>query len=207
MRRSLSRKIKLKRKMMNLPVTSGICILLLCLGNIRSSEAGRDIQTHTNEALIDQEMTEGAGYGMEKLSTVLVTGSVECDACLARNIAKHPHPISAAVVGVACSSTRDRRKVIRARGVSDQYGDFIIDLPSDLHANPYLDRTCIVTILKVPKKSLCKPTFVEKHKAISLSSVGNGIREYTSGTIRLHNLKHTTSKDCAKRATEGIQAM
>ncbi|KAL9665978.1 hypothetical protein QQ045_000299 [Rhodiola kirilowii] len=105
-----------------------------------------------------------------------------------------------AVVDVACHTGR-KRKVIRARGVADKYGDFIIDLPSDLHADPYLDRTCVVKVQKAPKNSLCHARFGMKYKSIKLSSVGNGIREYTAGKIRLHNLKHTTALDCTRSAT------
>ncbi|KAL9668595.1 hypothetical protein QQ045_006132 [Rhodiola kirilowii] len=184
--------------MRNLSVMVKIFVLMMCLGSI----AGRVVSW--DDALSLEEFGEAAGYGMEKLSSVLVTGAVVCDACLDENIATHPEPISGAVVGVACGAG-NKRKAIRARGVADRYGDFLIDLPSDLHANPYLDRTCVVKVLKVPKKSLCKATFVRKHKAIKLSSFGNGIREYTAGNIRLHNLKHTAAQDCAKKSTKGKQ--
>uniref|UniRef100_A0A7N1A1I0 Pollen Ole e 1 allergen and extensin family protein n=1 Tax=Kalanchoe fedtschenkoi TaxID=63787 RepID=A0A7N1A1I0_KALFE len=185
----------------NITTTAGIFAFVLCSGFfVGFSEAGREIR----DALSGEEMAEAAGYGMEKLSTVLVTGSVACDACLAGNIATHPHPVSGAVVGVACR-TGHRRRAVRAKGVTDRYGDFIIDLPSDLHADPYLDRKCVVRIQRLPRKSLCHATFVKRNKAIELASVGNGIREYTAGKIRLHNLKHIEAQTCSKTTTNGKQ--
>ncbi|GAV59843.1 Pollen_Ole_e_I domain-containing protein [Cephalotus follicularis] len=137
-----------------------------------------------------EELVQLAGYGEEKLSTVLVSGTLLCEACLHG----HPHlqawPISGALVGVHCHA-RGRRKSSCLQGVTDEYGDFLIDLPSHLHAIPNLDKTCSVTVLRLPHNSQCRSAYVKKRKGLRLSSFGNGIRTYTAGRLRLH---HSTSK-------------
>lgn len=70
-----------------------------------------------------------------------------------------------------------------AKGVTDENGDFIIDLPSELHAVPNLEKTCSVEVHRLPRNSSCQPGFVRKQRGIRLSSVGNGIRAYTARTI------------------------
>lgn len=74
-----------------------------------------------------------------------------------------------------------------ARGVTDEFGDFMVDLPSQLHAIPNLEKVCTVKIHRIPKASLCRPTHVKRHKGLSLSSFGNGIRTYSAGNIRIQH--------------------
>ncbi|KAI4296049.1 hypothetical protein L6164_036039 [Bauhinia variegata] len=136
-----------------------------------------------------EEMVQMAGYGEERLSTVLVTGSVQCDAALHA----HSWPISGALVAVNCHSHASKRKdkSVVARGVTDEFGDFIIDLPSHLHAIPDLEKICSVKVRRIPKGSMCRPTSVKRHKGLILSSFGNGIRTYSAGEIRF---QHSISK-------------
>lgn len=100
-----------------------------------------------------------------------------------------------ALVAVNCHNyASDRKgKSMVAHGVSDEFGDFMVDLPSYLHAIPNLEKICTVKVHQIPKRSLCRPAHrVNKHKGlISLSSVGNGIRTYDAGNIRI---QHSTSK-------------
>ncbi|CAN0890799.1 hypothetical protein LINGRAHAP2_LOCUS16627 [Linum grandiflorum] len=147
-----------------------------------------------------EEMVELAGYGEEKLSTVLVTGSVVCQACSAsvdrRDLHQlHEWPVPGAVVAVNCR-TRGKKKhrkstTTPARTVTDEYGDFMIDLPSELHGIADFDNMCCVEVLRMPKDSACRPAYVQKHKALKLSSFGNGIRNYSAGKIQF---LHTASK-------------
>lgn len=46
------------------------------------------------ELLSREDMVEVAGYGEEKLSTVLITGSVYCEACLHDAPQLHAWPVS-----------------------------------------------------------------------------------------------------------------
>ena len=88
-----------------------------------------------------------------------------------------------ASVAVTCHASGKKRRSILAEGVTDENGDFIIDLPSELHAAPNLEKTCSVEVHRLPRSSLCQPGFVRKHRGIRLSSVGNGIRTYSARTI------------------------
>ncbi|CAK9156804.1 unnamed protein product [Ilex paraguariensis] len=132
-----------------------------------------------------EDLIKMAGYGEEKLSTVMVSGTVLCYACSDQEAQAHPHPVSGALVAVSCDTRGEKRKSNWVRGSTDEYGDFLIDLPSHLHAIPNLEKICLVKVLQVPKNSPCHQAFTGKHKAIRLSSIGDGIRTYTSQTIQL----------------------
>ncbi|KAM7525314.1 hypothetical protein LguiA_015216 [Lonicera macranthoides] len=128
-----------------------------------------------------EELVNAAGYGEEKLSNVLVSGSVVCNACFDG----HPRPVSGASVVVSCHTSGNRMKSNWAKGTTDEYGDFLIDIPSHLHAISNLEKLCLVKVIHLPKNSLCHTAFPRKQKAIQLSSVGNGIRTYMAQTIRM----------------------
>ncbi|PON38141.1 Pollen Ole e 1 allergen and extensin family protein [Parasponia andersonii] len=145
-----------------------------------------------------EELAAMAGYGEEKLSTVLVTGSVHCEACLHAS-QLHAWPVSGAQVAVNCHINGKKGKSSWIKGVTDEYGDFTIDLPSHLHAIPNLDRKCSVRVLRIPKNSLCRPAYVRRHKELRLSSVGNGIRTYDAGMVRFQHLASTTKQGCVRK--------
>ncbi|KAF1895479.1 hypothetical protein Lal_00044130 [Lupinus albus] len=136
------------------------------------------------------EVVEMAGYGEEKLSTVLVTGSVNCEATTFHNggATQPPSwPIQGALVSVNChshSTKRKKSKSMVAQGVTDEFGDFIVDIPSHLHAIPDLEKICRVKILRIPKGLLCQQAHVKRQKGLRLQSFGNGIRTYSAGNIR-----------------------
>ncbi|KAE8709122.1 hypothetical protein F3Y22_tig00110332pilonHSYRG00942 [Hibiscus syriacus] len=78
------------------------------------------------------EMVHLAGYGEEKLSSVLVTGSVLCQAC------HHHHqlrswPISGAMVIVKCE-TPCKTISYTTQATTDEYGDYIfeVDVPTGI---------------------------------------------------------------------------
>ncbi|XP_043691915.1 uncharacterized protein LOC122642481 [Telopea speciosissima] len=131
-----------------------------------------------------EEFVEMAGYGEDKLSSVLVTGAVLCEASVDGDSEPHARPVSGAKVAVVCNSVRQNMKP-DSIALTDKYGDFIIDLPSHLHAIPNLEKACTLRVLDLPKSSPCNRVFVRKPKGIRLASLGNGIRTYTTETITL----------------------
>ncbi|KAM1918487.1 hypothetical protein ACFX13_037956 [Malus domestica] len=162
-----------------------------------------------------EDMMQVAGYGEEKLSTVLITGSVHCEeACIDHNnlnilhpdqtdrdqLHLHAWPLSGVLVSVNCRVS-GRRKSSLAQGITDEFGVFMIDLPSNLHAIPNLDKTCCVRVLGIPKNAQCRPASVRRHKGLKLSSVGNGIRTYTAGRIRFQHLTSKPSQACVEEAS------
>lgn len=152
------------------------------------------------------EMVHMAGYGEEKLSTVLVTGTVLCEACLH---AQPDHqlrawPISGAVVAVKCQ-TPCKSISGSAQATTDEYGEFLIDLPSHLHGIPNLQKICSVKVLRIPKNSMCRPALVKKRKGLKFSSVGSGIRTYTAGRIRFQHITSKPIKACIRRANSSKQ--
>ncbi|KAL5771741.1 hypothetical protein ACOSP7_015895 [Xanthoceras sorbifolium] len=151
-----------------------------------------------------EEMVQMAGYGEEKLSTVLVTGTVFCEACLHGETQLRAWPISGALVTVYCHSSQ-KKTMTRTQAFTDEYGDFIIDLPSHLHAVPNLDKSCSVKVHRVPKNSLCRPAYGKKHNGLTLSSVGNGIRTYATEQIRLLHLTSKPLRACTGNGSSGKQ--
>ncbi|XP_010481300.1 PREDICTED: uncharacterized protein LOC104760129 isoform X2 [Camelina sativa] len=127
------------------------------------------------------EMVEMAGYGEQKLSSVIITGSLLCDTSHPRF---HSIAIPGATVAIKCrTGSKKRSKWIKA--VTDDLGEFEIDLPSQLHAIPDLENTCFIKPVHVPKPYRCYHTYTNIHKRIKLVSSTNGFRVYTSGKIRL----------------------
>ncbi|XP_010252764.1 PREDICTED: uncharacterized protein LOC104594245 [Nelumbo nucifera] len=178
----------------------GIFLVVIFSLGVKASVAGRknplvELSTHT-------DLIQLAGYGLEKLSSVLVTGTLLCEACLHGEMEPELRqwPISGAVIGVACKTSRRKMSKYWARGKTDEYGEFIIDLPSQLHAIPELDKACSVKVVALPKiKSACSRAFVGKSQGIRLSSVGNGIRTYTAGEIAFQKQSKRSSVFCLKK--------
>ncbi|CAI9760228.1 unnamed protein product [Fraxinus pennsylvanica] len=104
-------------------------------------------QTGTLEFSGREELATWSGYGEEKLSRV----------------------------AVICNTSTKRRK-IGAKGTTE-YGEFIIELPSHLHAIHNLEKLCLVKVFHLPKRSAC---WQEKLEKIELTSTGDGIRSYTT---------------------------
>ncbi|ESQ55712.1 hypothetical protein EUTSA_v10026465mg [Eutrema salsugineum] len=120
-----------------------------------------------------KEMVEMSGYGELKLSSVLLTASL---------LSSSSDPIPGATIGIKChTGIRKRSNWIKA--VTNDLGQFVIDLPSHLHAIPDLDKACLIKPLSVPKQFRCSPNI---HRGIKLVSSSNGFRVYTGGNITLH---------------------
>lgn len=169
-----------------------LCLILLVnivVGSPPSASASGVEDYHNLFGLSSrEEVVEIAGYGEEKLSTVLITGSLHCGP---NHHHSHAWPIPGALVSVNCQShsTERKGKSMVANGVTDEFGDFMVDLPSYLHAIPNLEKICRVKVHKIPKGSLCRPARrVNKQKGLfKLSTIGNGIRTYDAGTIRIQH--------------------
>ncbi|XAR65761.1 hypothetical protein NMG60_11009981 [Bertholletia excelsa] len=132
------------------------------------------------------ELVKMAGYGEEKLSTVLISGTLVCSSCSHDNKAQtDPGTVSGALVAVSCQGSGKITKPSWVEGSTDEFGDFLVDLPSHLHAIPNLDKRCVVKVLRMPRNSLCYPSFTGKQTGLRLSSLQNGIRIYSAETIYL----------------------
>ncbi|KAF9664368.1 hypothetical protein SADUNF_Sadunf16G0011400 [Salix dunnii] len=148
-----------------------------------------------------EELVQLAGYGEERLSTVLVTGTVLCEACLHGGTQLHAWPVSGALVNVECHTGGKWSKTSSSQAVTDEYGDFLIDLPSQVHGIPNLERTCAVRVLRLPQNSVCRPAHARKQKALELSSVGNGIRNYSAGEIKFLQVTSKPLQACTQRGS------
>ncbi|CAN6477811.1 unnamed protein product [Victoria cruziana] len=125
-----------------------------------------------------------AGYGEEKLSSVLIRGSVLCNPCMGSNA----ESVSGAMVILRC---RRGRKTVRIEGLADKWGEFTIELPSELHAWPMLETSCKVTVPQMPKNSGCySGHHMEPRSAMKELSGSNGLRVYDAGTLWITN-KHS----------------
>ncbi|XP_060185987.1 uncharacterized protein LOC132615400 [Lycium barbarum] len=150
-----------------------------------------------------------AGYGEEKLSTVYIHGKVVChdeddhgcNSINDDNLELGPRPVPGASVGVFCGSSGKERRSW-ARNNTNEDGDFLIDLPSHLHAIPNLERACLVKVLHLPRNTICEHAFRGKHKGLELTSIGEGIRTYTTHTI---HLTPKVSRRCRNKVVEKQQ--
>ncbi|XP_045815178.1 uncharacterized protein LOC123908549 [Trifolium pratense] len=162
-----------------------LCSLLMFNIVIGFPAPGVEDYRHLFGSSSREEVVEIAGYGEKKLSTVLITGSLHCEAN------NHAWPIPGALVAVNCESHASERKgkSMVAKGVTDEFGDFMVDLPSYLHAIPNLEKICRVKVHRVPKGLLCRPArHVKKHNGLfKLSTIGNGIRTYDAGNIKIQD--------------------
>lgn len=102
-------------------------------------------------------------------------------------------------MGVVCHTNKKVKSPSWAKAVTDEYGEFIIELPSHLHGIPDMDKACSVKILELPKDSPCHlSALVSKHKEIKLGSVGNGVRTYTAGSMEFLHTMPEDSEACIK---------
>jgi len=147
--------------------------------------AGREINPLV-EISSREDLAQMAGYGEEKLSTVLISGTVFChETCHPEKARTDPRPVSGALVAVSCHTNEKTSKSNWVEVTTDEIGDFLIDLPSHLHAIPNLDKRCSVKVLWLPEDSRCHPAFTGMQAGLKLSSVENNIRTYTAQGIRL----------------------
>jgi hypothetical protein len=82
-----------------------------------------------------------------------------------------------------------------AFATTDEYGNFTIDLPPQLHATPDLEKACTVKVLQLPADSCRLRHRTGDTYGLRLSSVEDGVRAYTAGVIRLQD-SDTPSDHC-----------
>ncbi|KAG0455640.1 hypothetical protein HPP92_024932 [Vanilla planifolia] len=161
-----------------------VAVLLLLLPMSSAYSLEKEDEENPMQRLSREELVRLAGYGEERLSSVLVTGSLSCEACLEHGSHLATAPVHGATVAVACRREVGRRRSYCAKGMTDEYGDFIIDIPSHLHAIPRLEDACILRIVRLPRNTLCRHVSGMRARRIKLSSVGNGIRTYSTEAAR-----------------------
>ncbi|PKU67012.1 uncharacterized protein LOC110114082 [Dendrobium catenatum] len=135
------------------------------------------------------ELARLAGYGEERLSSVLVTGSLLYQDRHFSSGSNHLTTSYAKGVKVAVTCKNDEGRMKRSDfsyGTTDEFGDFIINIPSHLHAIPNFEDSCFVKILKTQRNSqYYYQISISNPMHIKLSHVGNNIRVYTTGTVRI----------------------
>ncbi|GJM95618.1 hypothetical protein PR202_ga12380 [Eleusine coracana subsp. coracana] len=142
------------------------------------------------------ELARIAGYGEELVSSVTVSGQVTCELCIRPGADLLAFELPGAKVAVICESAGHNQVPNSAFAMTDEYGNFTIDLPSQLHATPNLEKACTVKVLQLPIDSSCR--FLYRHRStygLRLSSQEDGIRTYTTGVIRLQH-SDTSSDKC-----------
>jgi len=104
---------------------------------------------------------------------------------------------SGAKVAVSCRSERTPNNQLdsSAFATTDEYGNFTIDLPPQLHATPDLEKACTVRVLQLPADSCRLRHRTGDTYGLRLSSVEDGVRAYTAGVIRLQD-SATPSDHC-----------
>lgn len=109
----------------------------------------------------------------------------------------HEQNSTGASVTAYCHST-ETKTITKTRSYTDEYGDFMIDLPSELHSIPNLEKSCSISVHRVPKNSLCKPAYASRHTGLTLSSAGNGIRTYTADNVKFLDLMSRPLEACSE---------
>lgn len=103
--------------------------------------------------------------------------------------------VAGATVGISCHPCRKMREVYWVKSTTDEDGDFVIDLPSDLHGIPNLENKCTLKVVHLQKTSNTTSPNCHylsnnnKYTALKLLSVRDGTRTYTTETIRLMSFK------------------
>ncbi|KAF8686238.1 hypothetical protein HU200_043622 [Digitaria exilis] len=135
------------------------------------------------------ELARMAGYGEEPVSSVSVSGHVACELCLRPGSDLLAFELPGAKVAVLCETDGPNDEVANsAFATTDEFGNFSIDLPSQLHATANLERACSVKVLQLPEDSSCR---LHHHPSTSyglkLFFEEDGVRAYTTGEIPLQN--------------------
>lgn len=107
-----------------------------------------------------------------------------------------------AMVGVNCHNTgKNSKSSDWVHGVTDEFGDFIVDIPSHLHATRSFEKVCSIKILRTPKNTRCRPAHFAGQEQLRLSSFGGGIRTYTSGILRLQHQTSLPLQACTNKGS------
>ncbi|CAN6324212.1 unnamed protein product [Urochloa humidicola] len=147
------------------------------------------------------ELARIAGYGEEPVSSVSMSGQVACELCLRPGSDLLAFELPGAKVAVLCETDGHNDQVANsAFATTDEFGNFTIDLPSQLHATANLERACTVKVLQLPVDSSCRLHHnPSTNYVLRLSSEEDGVRAYTTGVIRLQN-SNTPHDNCVSVA-------
>uniref|UniRef100_A0A0E0M6F9 Uncharacterized protein n=1 Tax=Oryza punctata TaxID=4537 RepID=A0A0E0M6F9_ORYPU len=175
--------------------SSSSLLLILLLGAVMAAPPEAVAVMPMEAYFSPAELVRIAGYGEEPVSTVIVSGQVVCELSLrppGSDLLSIELP--GATVGVACETGGIKTMVNSVFTITDENGNFTIELPSRFHATPNLEKACSVKVLQLPLDCVCwlrhSPSY---YHGIQLSSSEDGIRSYTTGVIRLQH--HDTKSD------------
>uniref|UniRef100_A0A0A8Z1Y6 Uncharacterized protein n=1 Tax=Arundo donax TaxID=35708 RepID=A0A0A8Z1Y6_ARUDO len=142
------------------------------------------------------ELARIAGYGEEPVSLVSVSGQVACELCLRPGSDLLAFELPGAKVAVTCQTEGRNQVANSAFAMTDEFGNFTIDLPSQLHATPNLEKSCTVKVLQLPIDSSCRLGHRPSSTYGLRPSTGeDGVRTYTTGVIQLQH-SNTPSDTC-----------
>ncbi|KAM3311055.1 hypothetical protein ACQJBY_031610 [Aegilops geniculata] len=158
--------------------------LLLLLLLFATAVAGAPMELYFSQA----ELARIAGYGEEPVSTVLVSGQVACQLCLRPGSDLLTFDLPGSKVAVTCTTEGPNTMANSAVAITNEYGNFSIELPSRLHATPSLENACSVKVLELPPDSACRVGGGHgSSHGLRLSSSNGSVRTYTTGVIRLQH--------------------
>ncbi|KAL5715603.1 hypothetical protein ACHQM5_017402 [Ranunculus cassubicifolius] len=182
----------------------GYFLVMLLVSSMVATPVSGQHENPLAELSTRSQLVELAGYGEEKLSSVVVTGTVVCEACLEGEARPYVIPVSGALVGILCKNGKKNMKHTWAEEAgTNEYGDFLIDLPSHLHAIQSLEKACFVKVLRLPKISPCKRVPNKNYTRIMLQSAQNNVRTYiTVGDIRVPMVSRHASS-CLRKQNHG----
>ncbi|KAL6867326.1 hypothetical protein ACP4OV_015350 [Aristida adscensionis] len=141
------------------------------------------------------ELARIAGYGEEPVSSVSVSGQLACALCLRPGSDLLAFDLPGAKVAVTCKAEDPSQVLNDVFATTDEYGNFTIDLPSQLHATPNLEKACGVKVIKLPIDSCRLHHHPSSIYGLRLSSEEDGVRAYTTGVIQLQS-SATASDKC-----------
>ncbi|KAL5715604.1 hypothetical protein ACHQM5_017403 [Ranunculus cassubicifolius] len=130
-------------------------------------------------------IVELAGNREEKVSSVVVKGTVVCDA---------GHRGPGTIVAVSCRHS----DWVQTR--TNEHGDFVINLPYHFHGISHLEKACVVKVLQLPNESACRLP-IRQLKRIKLLFSSHKVRTYTTGRIGLQHTSNHAPK-CLKKQTD-----
>uniref|UniRef100_A0A0D3HC44 Uncharacterized protein n=1 Tax=Oryza barthii TaxID=65489 RepID=A0A0D3HC44_9ORYZ len=184
---------------------SSSLLLLLLLGAAMAAAPEAAAVMPMEAYFSPAELVRIAGYGEELVSTVIVSGKVVCELSLrppGSDLLSIELP--GATVGVACETGGIKTMANSVFTVTDENGNFTIELPSRLHATPNLEKACSVKVLQLPLDCACWPRRSPSYyHGIQLSSSEDGIRSYKTGVIRLQH--HDTKSDMSMHHMSGLR--
>ncbi|KAL5715608.1 hypothetical protein ACHQM5_017406 [Ranunculus cassubicifolius] len=130
-------------------------------------------------------------------ASMAIKGKVVCKACFDVERGLHTLQASGAMVAISC---RHGKRMMNIQNRTNEFGEFIIELPSQLHGIHHLEKACVVDVVELHQNSPCRLP-IRRLKKIKLLSNRNNVRTYTTGKIRLQHKSNQAPK-CLKKQTD-----